>query len=81
MAGDNGEQTNDQAVQEAAMIRAIAENLALRFGLDLVDGKLMERPVLMLLFMNENLLNRVELLEEVINRIKKEADPNRILLP
>ena len=60
-----GKQENDEAVAEATLIRAIAENLAIRFGLDLADGKLMERPILMLLFMAENLLNRVELLEEL----------------
>lgn len=72
MSGNGGEQTNDQALQEAAMIKAIAENLAQRFGLDLADGKLMERPILMLLFMNENLLNRLELLEEIAG-IKEQA--------
>lgn len=71
MAENGGQQTNDDAVQEAAMIRAIAENLAIRFGLELVDGKLMDRPILMLLFMNENLLNRVELLEDILE-IKKQ---------
>jgi len=71
VAENGGQQTNDDAVQEAAMIRAIAENLAIRFGLELVDGKLMDRPILMLLFMNENLLNRVELLEDILE-IKKQ---------
>lgn len=78
MAENGGQQTNDQAVQEAAMIRAIAENLAMRFGLELADGKLMDRPILMLLFMNENLLNRIELLEDVLE-IKKQASEAKVI--
>ena len=50
--------------EEVQMIRAIAEALALRVGLDLADGKLMERPVLLLLFICENLLDRIKLLED-----------------
>ena len=81
MSENGGDTPNspDAALQEAQMIRAIAEALATRFGLDLADGKLMERPILMLLFMCENLLNRVELLEE-INDIKHER-PVQLLTP
>ena len=61
-----------EALAEANQIRAIAEALANRFGLDLADGALMDRPILCLLFMCENLLDRVELLEE-INDIKHEG--------
>jgi len=65
----------DEALQEAQMIKALAEALALRFHLDLADGKLMDRPILCLLFMCENLLNRVELLEDILE-IKQLRDPD-----
>ena len=68
MSGEIG-QPPEGAVQEAAMIRAMAEALANRFGLDTADGKLLDRPILCLVFMCEQLLDRVELLEE-INDIK-----------
>ncbi len=80
MSGELGNPGNGggKGVDEAAMIKAIAENLAIRFGLDLADGKLLERPVLMLLFMNENLLNRVELLEDILE-IKKQAAEAKVI--
>jgi len=62
----------DPAVDEAAMIRAMAEGLANRFHLDTSDGKLLDRPILCMVFMCEQLLNRVELLEEVL-QIKQKA--------
>ena len=79
MSGNNG--GTDEAVAEAAMIRALAEALATRFGLDLADGKLMDRPILCLLFMCENLLNRVELIEDVleIKQLKNPDPPGSII--
>jgi len=79
VSGNNG--GTDEAVAEAAMIRALAEALATRFGLDLADGKLMDRPILCLLFMCENLLNRVELIEDVleIKQLKNPDPPGSII--
>jgi hypothetical protein len=69
----SGELGNDPiaAEEEAAMIRAMAGGIANRVGLDMGDGKLLDRPFLLLLFLCENILNRVELLEEV-HKIKHE---------
>ncbi len=53
------------AIEETAMIRAMAEGVATRVGLDLADGKLLDRPFLLLLFLCENILDRLELLEKV----------------
>lgn len=73
MSGEIGSPGNggDKEIQETVMIRAIAEALANRFGLDLADGKLMDRPILCLLFMVENILDRVELLESVYEEVRK----------
>jgi len=84
MVGEIGGPANDPnmgAEEEAAMIRAIAEALARRFELDLADGKLMDRPILCLLFMCENLLNRVELIEEIleIKQLKNPDPPGSII--
>jgi hypothetical protein len=49
----------------------MAGGIANRVGLDMGDGKLLDRPFLLLLFLCENILNRVELLEEV-HKIKHE---------
>lgn len=51
--------------EETVMIRAMAEAIANRVGLDLADGKLLDRPFLLLLFLCENILDRIELLEEI----------------
>jgi hypothetical protein len=64
MAGEKGEAPIG-AEEEAAMIQAIAGAMANRVGLDMGDGKLLKRPFLLLLFLCENLLDRIELLEEV----------------
>lgn len=68
-----------EAMEEAAKIQAMAMALATRFGLDTADGKLAERPILMLVFMVENLLDRVELLEE-ISDIKQKGPEGGVLL-
>jgi len=70
MVGEIGNPENP-VVEETAMIRAMAEAIANRVGLDMSDGKLLDRPFLLLLFLCENLLDRIELLEEV-NNIKHE---------
>jgi hypothetical protein len=77
MAEGNGDKPLNE-VNEAAMIRAIAEALATRFGLDTADGKLMDRPILCLLFMCEQLLNRAESMEEALEKIGKELTPRII---
>ncbi len=56
--------------EETQMIRAMAEGIANRVGLDMADGKLLDRPFLLLIFLCENILDRIELLEE-INNIKQ----------
>lgn len=53
------------AEEEAPLVRAMAEAMANRVGLDMAEGKLLERPFLLLLFLHENMLDRIELLEEV----------------
>lgn len=78
MSNGNGDVPLEPEVNEAAMIRAIAEALAARFGLDTAEGKLMDRPVLMLLFMCEQLLNRAESMEEALTKIGKELQPRII---
>ncbi len=70
MVGEIGAPPNP-AIEETAMIRAMAEAIANRVGLDMSDGKLLDRPFLLLLFLCENILDRLELLEE-INNIKHE---------
>ena len=55
----------DTMIEETAMIRAMAEAVANRVGLDLADGKLLDRPFLLLLFLCENILDRLELLEKI----------------
>lgn len=78
----NGENENvDAAIAEATMIRGIAEALATRFGLDLADGTLMDRPILCLLFMCENLLDRVELLEEIAGYKEEESEQLNVIKP
>jgi len=72
-SGEIGGPANDPtagAVEETQMIRAMAEGVANRVGLDMSDGKLLDRPFLLLLFLCENILDRLELLEEV-NNIKQ----------
>jgi hypothetical protein len=78
VSNGNGDVPLEPEVNEAAMIRAIAEALAARFGLDTAEGKLMDRPVLMLLFMCEQLLNRAESMEEALTKIGKELQPRII---
>jgi len=73
MSGEIGGPANDPVVgaeEEAAMIRAMAGGIASRVGLDMGDGKLLDRPFLLLLFLCENILDRLELLEEIAE-IKK----------
>ena len=73
MSGEIGGPTTDPVnpEEEAAMIQAIAGAMANRVGLDMGDGKLLKRPFLLLLFLCENILDRLELLEEV-HKIKHE---------
>jgi hypothetical protein len=78
VSNGNGDTPLEPEINEAAMIRAIAEALATRFGLDTADGKLMDRPILMLLFMCEQLLNRAESMEEALMKIGKELQPRII---
>jgi len=61
--------------EETQMIRAMAEGIANRVGLDMADGKLLDRPFLLLIFLCENILDRLELLEE-INEIKHKTGGN-----
>ncbi len=62
------------ALAEAGQIQEVARKLAKRIGLDTADGVLLERPNLMFLFMIENLLDRIELLEEVYPQIVEAQD-------
>jgi hypothetical protein len=73
MSGELGGPPNDPITgpEETAMIRAMAEAIAIRVGLDMADGKLLDRPFLLLLFLCENILDRLELLERV-HEIKHE---------
>ena len=64
-----------KAIEGETIARAIAEKIAARVGIDTVDGTLMDHPMLAVLFMVENLLDRVELLEEV-NEIKHKKGGN-----
>lgn len=73
MSGEIGS-TPDQAVEETAMIRAMAEAVANRVGLDLADGKLLDRPFLLLLFLCENILDRIELLEDILEIKQKKGN-------
>jgi hypothetical protein len=59
------DQEQVETAEETALIRAMAEAIANRVGLDLADGKLLARPFLLLLFLCENILDRLELIEEV----------------
>ena len=54
-----------EAMGNEDIARAVAEKIATRMGLDTADGSLLGHPMLMLLFMIENLLDRIALLEEV----------------
>lgn len=63
---------NLDAMGSEDVARAIAEKISSRIGIDTADGELMNHPILALLFMIENLLDRVELLEE-INTIKQKG--------
>ncbi len=63
MSGNKDDLLN--AEEENKMIQAIAGAMANRVGLDMGDGKLLKRPFLLLLFLCENILDRLELLEEV----------------
>ena len=58
-----------QAVMEVHQIQEIAKKLAERIGLDMGDGVLINRPNLMFLFMIENLLDRIEALEEIYPQV------------
>ncbi len=64
-----------EAMGQEDVARAVAEKIATRIGIDTADGVLMEHPMLMLLFMIENILDRTELLEE-INGIKHKKGGN-----
>jgi len=59
------DQEQVETAEEAIMVRAMAEAIANRVGLDMADGKLLARPFLLLLFLCENILDRLELLEKI----------------
>jgi hypothetical protein len=78
MSGNGNDDAVSKQESEAAMIRAMAEALAMRFGLDTNDGTLLDRPILCMVFMCEQLLNRVELLETIMDKVA-EMDQPRII--
>lgn len=68
--GGNGPTPRGPAA-EVDFIQEVARKLGTRIGLDMADGKLLERPNLMLLFMIENILDRLDLLEEIYKQIQE----------